>query len=85
MTGMTYRIIPTKEFIKDLKKLDIYFQKKIKRKFDEVALNPERYKHMKFPWENYCRVRIGKLRIIFRYDVVDKILYLNKIVFRHRY
>jgi mRNA-degrading endonuclease RelE of RelBE toxin-antitoxin system len=82
---MTYEIIPTNDFISDFKKLDSHLQKKIKKKFDEVAENPVRYKHMSPPWNNYCRIRIEKLRIIFRYNVETKKLYLNKIVFKHKY
>ena len=82
---MSYRILPTKEFEKDLKKLNKNSQNRIKRKFEEVAENPERYKHMHPPLNNFCRIRIGKLRIIFRYDIEKQELYLEKIVFEHKY
>ena len=80
---MTYKILPTKEFEKDFKKLDKFFQDRIKKKIDEVAENPERYKHLHFDLRNFCRIRIGKLRIIFRYDVEKQELYLEKIIFGH--
>ena len=82
---MSYRILSTKEFEKDFRKLGSDFQSRIKRKFLEVAENPERYKHMHPPLQNYCRIRIGKLRIIFSYNIEKKILYLEKIVFGHDY
>jgi len=82
---MSYEILSTKEFEKDFRKLDNSVQKRIKKKFLEVAENPERYKHMHPPLNDYCRIRIEKLRIIFSYDIEKKILYLEKVVFGHRY
>ena len=82
---MSYRILSTKEFEKDFRKLSSDFQSRIKRKFLEVAENPERYKHMRPPLQKYCRIRIEKLRILFSYNVEKKILYLEKIVFGHEY
>ena len=82
---MNYKIVPTKEFEKDFLKLDKNLQTRIIKKINEAAEDPTRYKHMKYPWNNYCRVRIEKLRVIFRYDTKKQSLYLNKIVFGHKY
>jgi len=40
---MSYRILPTKEFAKDLKKLDPSLQARVKDKMEEVAQDPLRY------------------------------------------
>lgn len=82
---MTYKILPTKEFEKDFKKIDSFMQERIKKKIEEVAENPERYKHMHYDLAGYSRIRIGKLRIIFTYDVIKKEFYPRKIVFDHKY
>lgn len=82
---MTYKILASKTFEKDFKKMDSDFQLRIKDKFKEVAENPERYKHMHHPMNSYCRIRIGKLRILFSYDSGTQILYLEKIIFGHKY
>ena len=82
---MSYKILPTKEFERDLNKLDKFLQSQIKEKSEKVAENPERYKHLRFDLKNFCRIRIGRLRIIFRYDVQKQELYLEKIVFGHKY
>ncbi len=82
---MNYKILPTKEFEKDFRKLDKNFQDRIKKKFEEVAENPDRYKHLHFNLNKFCRIRIEKLRIVFRYDVQKQELYLEKIVFGHNY
>ena len=82
---MSYRILPTKEFERDFKKLDKNIQIQIQDKFEKVAENPERYKHLHFDLNRSCRIRIEKLRIIFRYDVQKQELYLQKIVFGHKY
>lgn len=82
---MTYKILPTKQFEKDFKKLDSKIQLRIKKKIEEIAENPERYKHLNYPLNLYCRIRIRKLRIIFDYNVQEQELYLRKIVFGHNY
>jgi len=82
---MPYKILPTKEFEKDFKKIDSFMQKRIKNKIEEVAENPARYKHLHYDLANYCRIRIDKLRIIFRYDLEKQEIYLEKIVFGHKY
>lgn len=82
---MIYKILFTKEFEKEFRGLSSDVQSRIKKKFLEVAENPERYKHLHPPLESYSRVRIGKLRVLFSYDGEKKILYLEKIIFGHRY
>jgi len=82
---MIYKILATKEFEKDFKKLDPNFQFKIKKKFKEISENPQRYKHLHPPLNDYCRIRIEKLRILFSYNTKKQILYLEKIVFSHNY
>ena len=82
---MSYKILPTKEFYKDFKKLGIQFRNRIKNKVAEVAEDPTRYKHLHYDLKGSCRLWIGKLRLIFSYDVNKKELYLEKIVFGHKY
>jgi mRNA-degrading endonuclease RelE of RelBE toxin-antitoxin system len=45
---MPYKILPTKEFEKDFKKLEKTEQQRIKNKIEEVGTNPERYKHLQY-------------------------------------
>jgi len=82
---MPYKILPTKEFEKDFKKLDMFFQERIKSKIEEVAENPQRYKHLHYNLSGSCRLWIGKLRIIFSYNLEKQELYLENIVFGHKY
>ena len=82
---MPYRILPTKEFEKDFKKIDSFMQERIKKKINEVAENPARYKHLHYDLAGSCRIWIGKLRIIFSYSIEKHELYLEKIVFGHKY
>ncbi len=82
---MNYKIIPTRQFEKDFKKLDKSIKKRIKNKIEEVAEAPERYKHLNYDLNNYSRIRIGKLRVIFSYDLETQELHLRKIVFGHKY
>lgn len=60
-------------------------QERIKKKFNEVAENPERYKHLHYDLAGSCRLWIGKLRILFSYSIEKQELYLEKIVFDHKY
>lgn len=82
---MIYKILASKEFQKDFGTVDPPVQKRIKKKIKEVAENPTRFKHLHPPMQRYCRIRIGKLRVIFSYNLKAKILYLEKIIFGHRY
>ena len=82
---MSYNILPTKEFSKDFKKLDHQIQKRIKSKIEEVADDPTRYKHLHYDLKGSCRLWIGKLRIIFSYDEGKEEIYIEKIVFEHKY
>ncbi len=85
MTGTNYNILPTQEFSKDFKKIDKHLQQRIKEKIEEVAQNPERYKHLHYDFKRSCRIRINHLRVIFSYNQERKELYLEKIVTKHHY
>ncbi|MCG2826045.1 MAG: type II toxin-antitoxin system RelE/ParE family toxin [Thermoplasmatales archaeon] len=82
---MHYKILPTKEFSKDFQRLDKNNQLQIKKKIEEAAENPGRYKHLHYDLKGSSRLRVGKIRIIFSYDENKKELYLEKIVFGHKY
>ena len=82
---MTFKILPTKEFSKDFEKLDFQVQRRIKDKVEEVAENPARYKHLHYDLKNSCRLRIGKLRLIFSYNQEKREIYLEKLIFDHKY
>lgn len=82
---MNYKVLPTKEFYKDFKKLDKQLQERIRDKIEEVAEEPTRHKHLHYDLSGSCRLWIGKLRIIFSYDTSKREVYLEKIVFGHRY
>lgn len=53
---MNYKILPTKEFSKDFYKLDRNMQERIKKKMEEVAVNPERYKHLHYDLSGSSRM-----------------------------
>jgi len=80
-----YKILPTKEFEKDFKKLDRFFQERIKKKIEVVSKDPARYKHLHYDLKGSSRIRIGRLRIIFSYNEHLQELYLEKIVLGHKY
>ena len=82
---MSYKILPTKEFAKDFSKLDQQMQVRIKKKVNEAAEDPTGYKHLHYDLKGSCRLRIGKLRIIFSYDTSKEEMYLEKIVNDHKY
>lgn len=65
LIGTNYKILPTKEFSKDFKKLGKQFQERIRNKVEEVAENPTRYKQFRYDLSKSCRLWVGKHRIIF--------------------
>jgi mRNA-degrading endonuclease RelE of RelBE toxin-antitoxin system len=82
---MPYKIFPTNEFEKDFRKLDSFLQNRIKKKIEEVSQDPTRYKYLHYDLAGSCRLWIDKLRIIFSYNAEKQELYLEKIVFGHKY
>lgn len=82
---MQFKILPTREFEKDFTKIDSFMQKRIKKKIEEIAENPIRYKHLHYDLAGSCRLWINKLRIIFSYNIQKQELYPEKIVFGHKY
>ena len=82
---MSYKILPTKEFERDFRKLDSFMKERVKKKIKEVSENPPRYKHLHYDLAGYSRIWIGKLRIIFTYNTKKQELYLRKVVFGHKY
>ena len=82
---MTYKIHPTKEFYRDFKRLNKHSRERIKKKIEEISKDPTRYKHLHYDLRGSCRVWVGKLRIIYSYNTENKELYLEKIVFKHKY
>ncbi len=82
---MLFKIFPTREFEKDFRKLDSFMQNRIKKKFQEVSEDPTRCKHLHYDLAGSCRLWIGKLRIIFSYNAQKQEIYLEKIVFGHKY
>lgn len=80
---MSYKVLATKEFSKDFKKLNPQLHKRIKTKISELAQDATRYKKLHYDLKGSSRVRIDKLRIIFSYDTEE--VYLEKIVFKHNY
>ena len=85
MIGMTYKILPAKEFSKDFRKLNSFSKNRIRLKIEEVAKDPARYKNLHYELSKSSRIRVGKLRIIFSYSKDKEELYLEKIVFDHKY
>ena len=85
MTGKNYNILPTKEFSKDFRKLSSFERKTVKKKIENLSENPTRHKHLHYGLKSSCRLRVGKLRIIFSYNTYRNEIYLEKIVFKHKY
>ncbi len=83
---MTYKILPTKEFSKDFKRIkDTRAKQALINKIEEAANNPERFKKLHYTLRGSYRLRVMRYRIIYSIDKKKKEMYLEKIVFGHRY
>jgi len=83
---MSYKILPTKQYSIDFKKLrDKKTKGKIKKKIEEVSEDPTRYKRLHYELKDSFRIRIGPYRIIYSIDKSKREMYLEKIVFEHKY
>ena len=56
MIGMHYKILPTREFSKDFQKLEQEIKERIRRKVEEVAIDPTRYKHLHYNLKGSSRL-----------------------------
>ncbi|MBI4162580.1 MAG: type II toxin-antitoxin system RelE/ParE family toxin [Candidatus Aenigmarchaeota archaeon] len=83
---MGYKILPTKEFSADFNKLrDKRTQDAIKKKIEKVAEDPTRYKRLHYDLKGSFRIRIGSFRIVYSVIEEKKEMWLEKIIFDHRY
>lgn len=83
---MPFKIFPTKEFEKDFKKLgDRRIQDAIKKKIEEVSIDPSRYKRLHYDLKGSFRIRIGSLRIVYSFNEEKREMYPEKIIFGHKY
>jgi mRNA-degrading endonuclease RelE of RelBE toxin-antitoxin system len=83
---MPYKILPTKEFEKDFKKIgDMKAQEAIKKKIEEVSKDPSRYKRLHYDLKGSFRIRIGSFRVVYSFNELLKEMYPEKIVLGHKY
>ena len=83
---MSYKILPTKEFEKDFRKLgDKKARQAIKDKIEEVSKDPSRYKRLHYDLKGSFRIRIGHFRVVYSIDEGKKEMYLEKIILGHKY
>ena len=80
---LTYKIVLDKKVIKDLKKIDKTWQKKIIQTI-ETTLTTEPYSGKKLVGNlsDYFRVRVGDYRVI--YEIFDEIVTVEIIKIKHR-
>ena len=82
-----YKVVYTKTFEKDFRKLDKVVIKRVSAKLLEAANNPHNIKPLKYPpkgLEKLCKLRIGDWRILFWMDHKDKIITLYTIEHRSK-
>ncbi|PIY59251.1 hypothetical protein COY96_02885 [Candidatus Wolfebacteria bacterium CG_4_10_14_0_8_um_filter_37_11] len=82
-----YKIVYTKVFERDFKKLDNSIAKRILDKISELAQNPhniELLKHSPKDLPNLCKLRMGDWRILFWTDFKNKIITLYAVEHRSK-
>lgn len=78
---MYYKILPTKEFSKDFQRLDKNNQLQIKKKIEEAAENPGRYKHLHYDLKGSSRLRVGNYSEFFAVDAIPRIFIAHLVLF----
>ncbi len=80
---MRYKVEILKDALKQLKKLSLELQERIKLKIDDLATEPRPNGVL---WlkgkENAYRIRVGDYRVI--YDIFDDVLLVNVVEIGHR-
>ena len=81
---MSYEVILTDSFLKDLNKLkNKSIEEQVLSKLQELEENPERNKRLQYDLKNYYRIRVGKLRIL--YTIQGNKIYVEVLVRGHKY
>lgn len=81
---MSYEVILTDSFLKDLKKLkNKALEEQILNKLQELEEYPERNKKLMHDLKDYYRIRVGKLRVL--YIVQGNEVYVEVLVVGHKY
>lgn len=81
---MSYEVILSDSFLKDLKKLkDEALEDRVSHKLIELEKNPERNKKLKYDLKDYHRLRIEKLRIL--YTIESNKVFVEVLVREHKY
>lgn len=81
-----YRVIFDRKAVKELKKIDVIWQRRIKDRIELLAENPAalkpNIKKLRGKYNKLARLRVGNYRIIFK--VIDKKLVILIIRIAHR-
>lgn len=81
---MSYEVILTDSFLKDLRKLkNKFLEHQVLERLKELEKYPERNKRLKYDLDNYYRLRIGKLRVL--YTIKANVVYVEVLVRGHKY
>ena len=77
---MTYKIQNKKSVEKDLRRIPIVLQKKIRSEIDKLKSNPFKRGAIKIHgYENYFRLRIGEYRVIYNVHKQIEVLIVVKV------
>ncbi|NHZ86625.1 MAG: type II toxin-antitoxin system mRNA interferase toxin, RelE/StbE family [Planctomycetia bacterium] len=81
-----YRVIFVRKAVKELKKIDAIWQRRIKERIELLAENPAvlkpNIKKLKGRYNKFARLRVGNYRIIFK--IIEKELVILIIRIAHR-
>ncbi|MBI2549106.1 type II toxin-antitoxin system RelE/ParE family toxin [Candidatus Woesearchaeota archaeon] len=81
---MSYEVILTDSFLKDVKKLkNKPLEEQVLYKLQELEESPERNKKLQYELKDYYRIRVGKLRIL--YTIQGNRVYVEVLVRGHKY
>lgn len=76
-----YLIVFSKKALKSLKKIPIHYQIQVKKKSEQLTLNPFNLdlKKLSLNYTTTHRLRIGDYRLFLRIDLVSKTIYIEEI------
>ena len=81
---MTYRVVFTPTFRKQLKKVrDRKVQRQILKRIRDLDIGAMRYPSLHHGLSGYRRIRVGRYRILYR--IIGNEVSVDGLVFRHRY
>lgn len=82
---MSYNVLLTRTFLSQLKTLSKTDTSRVHQKLRMIGEDPHRHPLLHGAYAGHRRARVGKLRIVYRIEEINKHVLVNDLIKRHKY